>query len=130
MSKSLDQPAPGRVTICWGEVTPEMAQYHDFEWGVPVHDDRALWEKLMLDGFQAGLSWETILRKRENFARAFEGWIPETIARYGESEIERLLADPGIVRNRLKVRAAVTNARAYLAMRDEGIAFEGPPPRE
>ena len=118
-----DAPRPVRVAICWGQVSPEMARYHDEEWGVPLRDERALFEKLMLDGFQAGLSWDTILRKRENFARAFEGWDPETIAAYGEHDIARLLADPGIVRNRLKVRGAVTNARAYLALRDDGTAF-------
>jgi DNA-3-methyladenine glycosylase I len=107
----------------WAGTDPLYVAYHDTEWGVPVHDDRELWERLMLEGFQAGLSWITILRKRENFARAFEGWDPEVIARYGDADIARLLADPGIIRNRLKVNGAVRNARAYLAMRDAGESF-------
>ncbi len=110
-------------TVCWGEVSRLMVDYHDQEWGRPVRDSRALWEKLMLDGFQAGLSWEIILNKREGFARAFEGWQPERIATYGEDDVARLLADPGIVRNRLKVRGVIRNAQAYLRLRDEGTAF-------
>ncbi|MDZ7628118.1 MAG: DNA-3-methyladenine glycosylase I [Parvularculaceae bacterium] len=89
-------------------------QYHDEEWGVPERDDRALFEKLVLDGFQAGLSWRTILYKRENFRRAFDGFDPEKIARYTPRKIERLLADEGIIRARLKIEGAVTNARAFL----------------
>jgi DNA-3-methyladenine glycosylase I len=112
-----------RRETCWGLVSPEMARYHDEEWGVPVHDGRALWEKLMLDGFQAGLSWEIILRKRSSFHAAFEGWDPARIAGYGDDDIARLLADPGIVRNRLKVAGAVKNARAYLALEAEGTPF-------
>jgi DNA-3-methyladenine glycosylase I len=89
-------------------------QYHDEEWGVPERDDRALFEKLLLDGFQAGLSWRTILYKRENFRRAFDGFDPEKIARYTQKKIEKLLADDGIIRSRLKIEGAVTNARAFL----------------
>jgi DNA-3-methyladenine glycosylase I len=89
-----------------------------------VHDDRELFERLMLEGFQAGLSWRTILLKRENFFRAFDGWQPEKIAEYGPDDIARLMADPGIVRNRLKVEGAVKNARAYLAMVDAPGAFD------
>jgi DNA-3-methyladenine glycosylase I len=88
--------------------------YHDTEWGVPEHDGRALWEKLVLDGFQAGLAWITILRKRAAFRAAFEGFDPENIARWGEADVARLLADPGIVRHRGKIEAAITNARAFL----------------
>jgi DNA-3-methyladenine glycosylase I len=88
--------------------------YHDTEWGVPEHDGRALWEKLVLDGFQAGLAWITILRKRAAFRAAFEGFDPERIARWGEADVARLLADPGIVRHRGKIEAAITNARAFL----------------
>lgn len=91
-------------------------RYHDSEWGVPERDDRALFEKLLLDGAQAGLSWETILNKRENYRRAFEGFVPESIARYDARKIASLLADPGIVRNRAKVTSAVVNAKAYLAL--------------
>lgn len=101
-----------------------MAAYHDTEWGVPVHDDRALFERLMLEGFQAGLSWSTILRKREHFFRAFDGWDAARIAAYGPDDVARLMADPGIVRNRLKVEGAVRNARAFLALQAEHGTFD------
>lgn len=107
----------------WAGNDPLYIEYHDTEWGVPVYDDRELWERLMLEGFQAGLAWITILRKRETFALAFEGWDPEVIANYGDEDIARLLADPGIIRNRLKVNGAVKNAKAYLAIRDSGESF-------
>ena len=97
--------------------------YHDTEWGVTERDDRALFEKLVLDGFQAGLSWITILRKRDSFRRAFDDFEPERIARFDEARIEALLADPGIVRNRAKVRATVTNAQAYLRIMEERGSF-------
>jgi DNA-3-methyladenine glycosylase I len=97
--------------------------YHDREWGVPVRDDRTLFEFLILEGAQAGLSWITILRKREGYRAAFDGFDAEKVARYGEAEIEKLLADPGIVRNRQKVRAAVGNARAFLDVQDEFGSF-------
>src|SRR6185437_2841709 len=97
--------------------------YHDREWGVPEYDDRALYEKLMLDGFQAGLSWITILRKRDNFRRAFDGFRPEKVARYDARKKAKLMADPGIVRNRLKVEGAVLSARAYLDMMEKGEHF-------
>lgn len=116
-------PATQRMETCWGIVSPEMAAYHDTEWGVPIHDDRALFEKLMLDGFQAGLSWEIVLRKREAFARAFENWDPERLANHGPEDVSRLMADSGIIRNRLKIAGAARNARAFLALRDEGVAF-------
>src|SRR5437660_2152197 len=95
----------------WPRQDPLYIAYHDQEWGVPEHDDRALFEKLLLDGFQAGLSWITILRKRDNYRRAFEGFDPERIARYSPARVERLMKDPGIVRNRAKIEAAVKNAR-------------------
>jgi len=98
---------------------PEYLAYHDEEWGVPVHDDRRLFEMLTLEGAQAGLSWSTILHKRENYRRAFAGFDAEKVARFGERDVERLLADPGIVRNRLKVTAAIDNARAVLAVQEE-----------
>jgi DNA-3-methyladenine glycosylase I len=107
----------------WAEGDPLMAAYHDDEWGVPEHDGRALWEKLILDGFQAGLSWITILRKREAFREAFQGFEPETIARFGPDDVGRLLENPGIVRSRAKIEAAIGNARAFLRMRDEGEDF-------
>ena len=98
----------------WAKLDPVYVAYHDDEWGVPEYDDRALYEKLVLDGFQAGLSWITILRKRENFRRAFDGFEPEKIARYTPKKVERLMQDAGIVRNRLKIEGAVLSARAYL----------------
>ena len=98
----------------WPKQDPLYIAYHDQEWGVPEYDDRALYEKLMLDGFQAGLSWITILRKRENFRRAFDGFAPEKIARYRSAKIERLMRDAGIVRNRAQIEGAVLSARAFL----------------
>jgi DNA-3-methyladenine glycosylase I len=98
---------------------PLYAAYHDEEWGVPSRDDRHLFEMLVLEGAQAGLSWSTILRKRENYRRAFADFDADRVARFGERDVERLLADPGIVRNRLKVNAAIENARAVLAVREE-----------
>jgi DNA-3-methyladenine glycosylase I len=97
--------------------------YHDQEWGVPEYDDRALYEKLVLDGFQAGLSWITILRKRENFRRAFDGFVPEKIARYTPAKIERLMQDAGIVRNRAKIEGTVRSARVWLDMMEKGPRF-------
>ncbi|WP_198968962.1 DNA-3-methyladenine glycosylase I [Xylophilus sp. ASV27] len=107
----------------WARHDPLLAAYHDEEWGVPEHDSRRLWEKLMLDGFQAGLSWRTILHKREALRAAFAGFDPEAVARFGPDDVERLLADPGIVRSRAKIAATIGNARAYLAMRDAGEDF-------
>lgn len=108
----------------WVSNDPIYQSYHDEEWGVPEHDDRVLFEKLVLDGFQAGLSWITILRKRDNFRRAFDGFEPERIARYSPKKIAALLDDPGIVRNRQKVHGAVASARAYLAVRAEIGSFD------
>ena len=102
---------------------PIYAAYHDTEWGVPEYDARALWEKLMLDGFQAGLAWITILRKREMMRAAFHGFDPDRIAAYTEADRDRLMADPGIIRSRAKIEAAIGNARAYIAMRDRGEDF-------
>lgn len=116
--------APERIRVCWGLVSPLDAAYHDNEWGVPCHDDRDLFERLMLEGFQAGLSWSTILAKRENFSRAFDNWDTERIAAYGPDDVARLLGDPGIVRNRIKVEATIKNARAYLAISEEFGTFD------
>jgi DNA-3-methyladenine glycosylase I len=120
----------------WANGSEEYRRYHDEEWGRPVHGERPLYERFTLEAFQSGLSWLTILRKREGFRAAFEGFDPERVARYGSADVERLLADPAIVRNRAKIDAAVANASAVLALRD---AYEGgldglvwsfaPPPR-
>ncbi|MEQ1522729.1 MAG: DNA-3-methyladenine glycosylase I [Aestuariivirga sp.] len=102
----------------WCGTDPVYVLYHDTEWGVPEYDSRALFEKLQLDGFQAGLSWITILRKREAFRKAFDDFNPEKMARYRPAKLERLMNDAGIVRNRLKIEASVSNAQAYLAIPD------------
>lgn len=102
----------------WCGVDPLYVRYHDTDWGVPEYDSRALFEKLILDGFQAGLSWITILRKRENFRAAFDGFKPEVIAGYDKRKIERLMKDEGIVRNRLKIEGTVESAKAYLEIED------------
>ena len=104
--------------------TELYVQYHDGEWGVPVHDDRLLFEFLVLEGAQAGLSWETILKKRENYRRAFDNFDPAVVARYGQRKRDGLLADAGIVRNRLKIEAAVQNAKAFLAVQDAVGTFD------
>ena len=123
MSAVFPAPADSVVRCPWPKQDPLYIAYHDEEWGVPEFDDRALYEKLVLDGFQAGLSWITILRKRENFRRAFEGFDPVKIARYSQAKIAKLMADPGIVRNRAKVESAVLSARAYLEVMDKGPGF-------
>ncbi len=110
--------ADGLVRCGWSASTPDYADYHDDEWGRPVRGETALYERITLEAFQSGLSWLTILRKREGFRRAFDGFDAERVARYGPDDEARLLADAGIVRNRAKVAAAVTNARAVLALRD------------
>jgi DNA-3-methyladenine glycosylase I len=107
----------------WPGSDPLYLAYHDHEWGVPLRDDRALFEMLQLEGAQAGLSWITILRKRENYRRAFDGFDPVKIARYTPARIEKLMGDEGIVRNRLKIEGVVTSAKAYLAMQKEGLSF-------
>ncbi len=112
------------VRCSWAGGGPLMLAYHDKEWGVPVHDDRTLFELLTLEGAQAGLSWETILKKRENYRRAFDNFDAARIARYSERDVERLLADTGIVRNRLKIAATVNNAQRFLEVREEFGSFE------
>ena len=107
----------------WPKQDPLYVAYHDEEWGVPEYDDRALYEKLILDGFQAGLSWITILRKRENFRRAFDGFAPEKIARYTPKRVEKLMQDAGIVRNRMKIAGTILSARAYLDVMEKGPGF-------
>jgi len=108
-----------KIRCAWCGSDPLYVAYHDEEWGVPVHDDRRLLEFLILEGAQAGLSWLTVLKKRENYRRAFHGFGCDRIARYTQEDVARLLADPGIVRNRLKVEAAIRNARGVLGIREE-----------
>jgi DNA-3-methyladenine glycosylase I len=113
------------LTRCgWVSDDPLYLAYHDEEWGVPVHDDRKLFEMLILEGAQAGLSWITILRRRESYRQAFDGFDPERIARYTPKKIEKLLEDPGIIRNRLKVEGTVRNAQAFLELRDEAGSLD------
>ncbi len=115
--------ADGLQRCPWPKQDALYVAYHDEEWGVPEYDDRALYEKMVLDGFQAGLSWITILRKRENFRRAFDDFDPEKIARYTPKKIERLMQDAGIVRNRAKIAGAVGSARAWLTIMERGPGF-------
>ena|SRR5271157_1454875 len=112
------------IRCSWAGGDPIMIAYHDEEWGVPVHDDRLFFEFLSLEGAQAGLSWSTILKKRENYRAAFDNFDPKKIAGYGEDKILQLLQNPGIVRNRVKVRSTVINARAILAVQDEFGSFD------
>jgi len=114
----VDESGLGRCS--WAAGTPDYMAYHDEEWGVPVHGETRLYERLTLEAFQSGLSWLTILRKREGFRVAFDGFEAEAVAAFGEGDFERLMADSSIVRNRLKIRAAVTNAQAVLRLRDRG----------
>jgi DNA-3-methyladenine glycosylase I len=119
---SARAPAPSR-RCSWAELDPLLGRYHDEEWGVPIRDSRRLWEMLVLEGFQAGLSWLTILRRRDSFRRAFSGFDPGKVARYGTADVERLLSDPGIIRSRAKIDATVAGARAYLELRESAIDF-------
>jgi DNA-3-methyladenine glycosylase I len=115
---------PKTLTRCgWAESDPLLRAYHDEEWGVPVRDGRELWETLMLEGFQAGLSWLTILRRREGFREAFKGFDPAAVAKFGARDIERLMKDPGIIRARAKIEATINGARIYLAMAEAGEDF-------
>ena len=115
----------GRERCGWSSLDePLYRDYHDKEWGVPLHDDRALYEFLVLEGAQAGLSWWTVLRKRENFRRAFDGFDPNKVARYDRKKTRNLLGDPGIIRNRLKIESAVKNAKAFLAVQEEFGSFD------
>jgi len=104
--------------------SPIMVEYHDKEWGVPVHDDKTLFEFLILEGAQAGLSWQTVLNKRENYRKAFHGFELEKIARYNAKDVQRLLSDPGIIRNRLKIQATINNAKQVLGMQREFDSFD------
>jgi DNA-3-methyladenine glycosylase I len=125
MARRSPPPADDPVRCGWAGTDPLYRAYHDLEWGVPLHDDRRLFELLCLEGAQAGLSWITILRKRANYRRAFDRFDPKKVAAYRAAKIRTLLADPGIVRNRLKVEGAVRNAKAYLALRAELGSLDG-----
>jgi DNA-3-methyladenine glycosylase I len=120
MSPALSKGSDGRKRCWWGASTREYERYHDEEWGRPVRDERGLYERMVLEGFQSGLSWLTILRKRENFRAAFANFDIEVVASYGERDIARLLGDAGIVRHRGKIEAAITNAKAAAEMHAEG----------
>ena len=135
MTEGLVVGADGLARCAWAGSAPEYLRYHDEEWGRPVHGEQALLERITLEAFQSGLSWLTILRKREGFREAFDGFDPDAVARYGPDDVARLLADPRIVRNRAKVDAAITNARATVALRESGTDLDAmvwsfaPPPR-
>jgi DNA-3-methyladenine glycosylase I len=123
MTQAARLHADGLTCCPWPGDDPLYLAYHDTEWGRPEYDDRALFEKLILDGFQAGLSWITILRKRDNFSRAFDDFNPEKIARYGDKKIHALMNDTGIVRNRAKIEATIANAHAMVALREAGTSL-------
>jgi DNA-3-methyladenine glycosylase I len=126
MKTTPKSPKTAKTRCRWVPVDdPDYIHYHDKEWGRPVHDDRLLFEMLILEGAQAGLSWSTILNKRDGYRLAFDGFDPVRVERYGDRKLDELLANPGIVRNRLKVRGTVTNARAFLAVADEYGSFDG-----
>jgi len=116
--------SPATPARCQWAKTSLSIEYHDLEWGVPVHDDRTLFEFLILEGAQAGLSWETILRKRENYRRAFDNFEARKVAKYDQRRVEKLLSDEGIIRNRLKIAAAIQNAKAFLAVQKEFGSFD------
>lgn len=119
----MKKPTTEPTRCAWGNADDLMRAYHDHEWGVPERDGRKLWEKLVLDGFQAGLSWRTILARRDGFRRAFDGFDPNIVATYGPVDVERLLADTGIIRSRSKIGAAINNAKAWLRMEAAGEDF-------
>jgi DNA-3-methyladenine glycosylase I len=121
MERAVPMTEPHRCD--WAGDDPLMRRYHDHEWGVPLRDDRALWECLMLEGFQAGLSWIVVLRKREAFRAAFADFDPHAVARYGEADVLRLLADPGIIRSRAKIEATIRGAQIYCDMQARGEKF-------
>ena len=124
MSSDIALLPDGRPRCGWVEDDPLLVAYHDQEWGTPVHDDNLLFEFLVLEGAQAGLSWRTILQKRDAYRIAFDGFDPAKVAAYDEAKVEELLANPGIIRNRLKIRAAITNARRFLDIQAEFGSFD------
>src|SRR3954452_17100993 len=135
MTAGLVVGADGLPRCSWAGSAPEYLEYHDHEWGLPVHGERALYERITLEAFQSGLSWLTILRKREGFRAAFDGFDPDAVSGYGPDDVARLLADVRIVRNRAKVEAAIANARAVVALRDapvgdlDALVWSFAPPR-
>ena len=124
MHDGLREGEDGRIRCWWPGADPDYLRYHDEDWGTPMHGDRELFELLCLEGFQAGLSWITILRKRPAFQAAFDGFDPEKVAAYGDADVARLMADAGIVRNRAKVEATIGNARALLELQDGGASLD------
>ena len=114
---------PSRIRCSWSESDPLLRTYHDIEWGVPEHDSRALWEQLMLEGFQAGLAWIIVLRKRDAFRAAFKQFDPAKVARFGEKDIAKMLENPGIIRSRAKIEATIAGARIFLEMKSAGHDF-------
>ena len=124
MHRTNKRPIDSKLIRCAWATGEQSVRYHDEEWGVPVHDDRRLFEFLILEGAQAGLSWSTILNKRENYRRAFDGFDPVRIARYDRRKVKQLLADAGIVRNKLKVASAIENAKAFLRVQEEFGSFD------
>jgi DNA-3-methyladenine glycosylase I len=120
----MTTPPDGRIRCGWALSSDLYMQYHDDEWGVPQHDDRRLFEKIVLEGAQAGVSWIVVLRKREHYRKAFDGFDPARVARYSPRRIERLLGNPGLIRNRLKIESAVRNAKAFLAVQEEFGSFD------
>ncbi|MGY8605013.1 DNA-3-methyladenine glycosylase I [Gluconobacter cerinus] len=122
----MPAPAPENIPRCrWAVTDPLLRQYHDEEWGVPISDSRELWETLVLESFQAGLSWAIVLKRREGFRKAFANFDPEKVALFTEQDIDRLMQDPGIIRARAKIKATIGNAQAYLAMKKQGEDFAG-----
>src|SRR5438309_3143691 len=114
----------GVIRCAWGSHNPLIIKYHDEEWGVQLHDDRKLFEFLILDGFQAGLNWEIVLNKRENFRKAFHNFDYNKISKYSKKDVKRLISNPGIIRNRLKIEAAITNAKKFLEIQKEFGSFD------
>ena len=121
--KATQAKSSKRSRCSWCGEDPKYVEYHDNEWGVPVRNDNELFEMLILEGFQAGLSWLTILRKRDNFRKAFGGFRPERIAKFSARDVQRLMKDQGIVRNRMKIEATIQNAKAFVAMKEDGESF-------
>ena len=124
LAAPVDTPSPAPGARCFGDGDPLYEEYHDTEWGIPVHGDEALFERLALEAFQSGLAWITVLRKRPAFRTAFAGFDPEVVARFTDEDVERLLQDASIIRNRMKIEATISNARALLALHEQGRTLD------